>query len=271
MNIFAICLIKNEEDIIRYALYEGLKWASFIFVYDNGSDDQTWQIVQELAKNEPRIVPFKTESKPYHDGLRGEVFNAYKSMAKKGDWWAILDSDEFFMEDPKLFLRKVPFWYHKVKIRRYEYLVTKEDVCELNFINQFPEAIEILKYYDPQVNSEVRFMRHRNMLSWIPDERRKWPEHSGVCYSKYINVKHYKYRSPEQIQRRLKLRKKASDDGYTRFSRDMVADWKEVLISRSDAIMETPKMTYKTFKDKNKRSVLWNVKHIVFHLLGIYP
>ena len=87
MKIFGICLVKNEEDIIEHCLTEAAKWADKIFVYDNGSEDQTWEIVQDIAKANDKIVPYKKEALPFRDHLRAKVFNAYKHLAKDGDWW----------------------------------------------------------------------------------------------------------------------------------------------------------------------------------------
>ena len=112
MKIYAICLVKNEEDIIEYCLRAASKWADKIIVYDNGSTDNTWMKVQEAAKVESKIVAWKSEDKAFHDGLRAEVYNAFKHNLAKGDWWAKLDADEFFMSDPRNFLNSVPKKYH---------------------------------------------------------------------------------------------------------------------------------------------------------------
>ena len=49
-KIHAICLVKDEDDIIAYTLEKALVWADYIYVYDNGSTDRTWEIVQNLSK-----------------------------------------------------------------------------------------------------------------------------------------------------------------------------------------------------------------------------
>src|SRR5687768_11826297 len=108
MRIFGICLVKNEADIIAFSLQKASEWAHKIFVYDNGSTDGTWEAVQELAKTNDKIIPWKSEAKPFRDGLRGEVFNEFRHLAQKGDWWCCrLDSDEFYLDDPREVLSKV--------------------------------------------------------------------------------------------------------------------------------------------------------------------
>jgi glycosyltransferase involved in cell wall biosynthesis len=36
--------------------------AHFIYVYDNGSVDGTWDIVRDLAATYPQIIPYKREA-----------------------------------------------------------------------------------------------------------------------------------------------------------------------------------------------------------------
>jgi glycosyltransferase involved in cell wall biosynthesis len=47
-KIHCIALCKNEADVIGVCLQEAVKWADYIYVYDNGSSDGTWEIVKKL-------------------------------------------------------------------------------------------------------------------------------------------------------------------------------------------------------------------------------
>ena len=42
-KIHAICVVKNEVDIIEACLRSAEQWADRIIVYDNKSDDGTWE------------------------------------------------------------------------------------------------------------------------------------------------------------------------------------------------------------------------------------
>jgi glycosyltransferase involved in cell wall biosynthesis len=271
MRIFGICLIKNEADIIEYCLKEALKWADKIFVYDNGSTDGTWEIVQRIAALSNKVVAWKSEYKPYHDGLRAEVYNEFKHLAKKGDWWAFIDADEFFIDDPRAFLSTIPGIYHIVKTESFEYCITYEDVQEFSYSNRFPEDINKVKYYKPRSYSERRFFRHRDRIKWDPNEKQKCPKYAGVIYPKRIKLKHYQYRSPKQIEKRLDVRKKASKDGYKFFKRDLVEDWKCKLQYRKDMIFETAEYHREAIYDPNIIPWYWQQFKIIMHYLKIYP
>ena len=84
MKIFAISLIKNEEDIIEANLTDAAKWADKIFVLDNGSTDDTWEIVKRLSSENDRIVAWKQIHESFRDEMRSRVFNEFRHLASDG-------------------------------------------------------------------------------------------------------------------------------------------------------------------------------------------
>ena len=103
INIYGLCTIRNEEDIIGEALRYGSTFCKKIFVHDTGSTDRTWDVVQEMSKNGV-VVPFRKEDLVFDNSLRRHAFNEYASEVKPGDWWCVLDADEFFVEDPRILI-----------------------------------------------------------------------------------------------------------------------------------------------------------------------
>src|SRR5688500_16851086 len=104
MKIHAICVVKNEADIIEETLRAAASWANWIYVLDNGSHDGTWEAVQRLAAEVPSVVPYKQDRRPFDFELRGDLLRHYVGRAKRGDWWCILDADEIYIDDPRQFL-----------------------------------------------------------------------------------------------------------------------------------------------------------------------
>src|SRR5215471_5959507 len=112
MRIHAICLVKDEVDIIAETLREAQRWCDYIYIYDNGSTDGTWEKVQAISKDSNgQIIIFKRFEGPFHDKLRGQVFENYKENSAVGDWWSRLDADEMYIDDPRKFLSEVPGEY----------------------------------------------------------------------------------------------------------------------------------------------------------------
>ena len=272
MKIFGICLVKNEEDIIAYALSRQSEWATKIFVYDNGSTDRTWEIVKEVALTNPKIVPFKTEAKPFRDGLRAEVFNAYSHLVSDGDWWCVrCDTDEIYIDDPREFLTKVPNKYHVVSSIHFEYRLTKDDVVNLSFDKPVEALIEQLKYYHKKQTSEVRFVRHRNRLQWPENKGYGFPKHRGILAPDKIRIKHFQYRSPEQIQRRIAIRKIATEQGYKFFKRDNVDNWEDKLVSKEECIFDNGFMQMGYLQNRNTVPILKLLLLRILHGTKIFP
>lgn len=238
MNIYGISLVKNEADIIEFSLGEASKWCTRIYVFENGSDDDTWERVCKLSGRNPQIIPFASRACPFRNELRAEVFQAKRSEAKVGDWWCRLDSDEFYLDDPRHFLASVPRFHHVVWSAHYQYYLTEQDAPkEPDMDARAPvhrDFSSLPRHY--LVNgSEARFFRHRDRLQWT---NTNWPRHMGVNHPRRIRLRHYQYRSPQQIQLRLNTRRQALEDGFHDFSHSIEANWREKLAKREDLLAD---------------------------------
>jgi len=131
MKIYSLLLVKNEADIIASILKAAAQWSDKVIVMDNGSTDETWEIVQQLATEYPQIIPFAKDAQAFQIGLRAVMFDAFKHELTASDWWCIrLDADEFFVENPRDFLATIPKRYKQVCKASIDYCLTHEDVEE---------------------------------------------------------------------------------------------------------------------------------------------
>src|SRR5204862_7693135 len=219
MAIRALSLVKNEGDIIAHNLRAASRWCEAVYVFDNGSTDGTWDIVQELARTIPQIVPFKQDAKPFSDSLRQEMFDRYRKAARIGDWWCVLDADEFYVDDPRLFLSRVSPLYRSVWPQLYTYLFTEADASR----STDAPAPERLRHYVLGEYSEPRFVRHwRDMTAFPPSELHP-------IYPERIRMRHYPYRSPQQIELRLATRREAMNRGE--FAHELRSNWATAAIA----------------------------------------
>jgi hypothetical protein len=273
MRIFGLCLVKNEADIIRLSLEESLRWCDRIFVFDNGSLDATWDIVRDAAATNARVVPFKQDARPFDDALRAEIFNAYRMEATAGDWWCRLDADEFYVDDPREFLGGVSPRHHVVWGAWLQYFLTEEDLSRFREEDERDPVVmtrERLPRYYQALGGEPRFFRHRDRLVW---KSGAWPAHLGVVEPRRIRVKHFQYRSPGQIQRRLDTRRAAAAHGWQHFGhstqeswREKVADSKRLNLDRDDGMYASDPGTARSHLE----SPLQRVMKKVMHGLGIW-
>ncbi|MBO5961213.1 MAG: glycosyltransferase family 2 protein, partial [Paludibacteraceae bacterium] len=215
-------------DIIRESLLAAAEWSDKVIVMDNGSEDGTWEIVQQLALTNSRIVPFMQYTGAFHIGLRAKAFKAFRHEMSAKDWWCVrLDADEFFRDNPREFLAKLPKRYSVVKKQSTDYVLTHEDV-EAGFLTgDFAKDRDFIVHYLPEKRKERRFMRHRSYLFWHASWR--YPHPMGCTAPQCISVDHYQYRSPQQMQGRFSTRQQAKHDGCGSFLHENGTDWTDYL------------------------------------------
>lgn len=257
MKIYGICVVKNEEDIIRECLEHASAFCAKIFVYDTGSNDKTWNIVKDLSRRNI-VVPFKKEYVSFKNGLRNALFNKYKSIVKPEDWWYILDADEFLEGDPHVFIKN--------KVRRYETVVwckhisfyyTEKDYekWKTNKENLHSRNISVAsrrRYYKCDT-SEPRLFKHRQGIVW--EEDNSVPSRIGVVAEKRIAIRHYKWRDPKQILTRMKTRKDVNVN--------IEKSWKDIDLNRFDSHIAASK---DLFFYNGKKEYTINEKTLPNHL-----
>ena len=233
MKIHCILLSKNEADVIALCLKEAAEWADFIYVYDGLSTDGTWEIVKALRST--KIIPWRQDGKVFKEGLRAEVFEAFRCNSSPGDWWLQLNADEFYPSCPRDFFKEVKPVYNFVWGINVQYELTHQDLHELNFDSGFVSIRPQLKYYRANW-SEPRAFRYRNGLKWRLNSA--WPDHAGLVAPQRILFKHYPYRSPEQIQIRLDVRRDNRQRGFEGWDHAKEENWISKIVERHDCRLD---------------------------------
>ncbi|MBR1402572.1 MAG: glycosyltransferase family 2 protein [Treponema sp.] len=258
MNIFAIMLVKDEADIVASVLKDAETWADKIFVLDNGSTDGTWEIIQSLADD--KIIPWKQYFGPYHNGLRADVYNEFKHLSKPGDWWCFkLDADEFYAENPRTFLEKQRKSTGLVAKKSLDYYLTEEDIHEYNFSGNFEQDKNHIKYLKSTCWSEPRFFKEKKNIKWVSEPNAHYPSNCGKLSNQTILVKHYQFRSPQQMQKRLDVRNatEMKKNGLA-FRHVKEQKWQELLKKRADMVFDDGRLeTYMNLPFRNTLSENW--------------
>ncbi|WP_394650849.1 glycosyltransferase family 2 protein [uncultured Acinetobacter sp.] len=212
MKIIGLMVVKNEDDIVGYCLDDAVKWADKIIIMNNGSTDKTESIIlNKKFKYPDKIIYWGRYDGNFREGLRGLLYLDNKEIFEVGDWIIRLDSDEFYIDDPRDFLAKLPEQVNFVRNASFQYYYTQEDYIQersnSEFHNQNPA--ERLKYHMPNWG-ENRCAKVTEDMKWELSGtlmKSTWPSYP-VHYisSKRIRLKHFKYRSMLQMEKRIGIR-----------------------------------------------------------------
>jgi glycosyltransferase involved in cell wall biosynthesis len=243
-QIHAVCLVKNEADIIAQSLLHASRFCDKIYVFDTGSSDETWQIVRGIDNE--IVVPLWQQATPFYVGLRAKVFNAVRHLCSEGDWFFILDSDEFLATDPRpTIYRAEQQGLEQINTLQYNFYFTDRDWLEhLAGKDSRQRPIAERRHYYRFTNIEQRLFRVGADVIWPEDINSDHPR--GYMMPKHRKRRklkvapwrlancHYQYRDPEQIQSRLLVRRQARVDNPNNFahykSLDTDVDWQRFIL-----------------------------------------
>lgn len=219
-RIHAICLVKNEGDVIAQTLQFASKFCHKIYVFDTGSIDNSWQQVQRVASDV--IIPFRHENLSKFDfSLRGQVFNAVRDSFEIGDWLYVLDADEILAEPPHKAIHIAEAeGAQQINTLQYNFHYTELDwqQQQAGLDSRDRSIIERRRYYC-FTNIEQRLFRieadttcpdYTDAKHPIGYLRPQGAKKLKKCSYRIPNC-HYQYRDPEQIQLRLKTRRAARE------------------------------------------------------------
>ncbi len=246
-------LVKNEADIVASVLKDAEKWADKIFILDNGSTDGTWEIINSLKDDV--ITPWKQDFGAYHYGLRADVYNEFKDLAQPGDCWCFkLDADEFYYDNHRELLYKLQKKDGLVAKKSLDYYLCEEDCTSYNFTGNFEKDRTFIKHVRNSCWAEPRFFKETGNIKWESKPENHYPSNCGRLSRQYIMVKHYQFRSPQQMQKRLDVHNasEAKKQGLA-FRHVKETNWQELLKPRSELVFDDGKReTYESLVIRNK-------------------
>ncbi|MGJ8680778.1 glycosyltransferase family 2 protein [Paraglaciecola sp.] len=206
MKVNAICIIKNEVDIISEVLDNALQFCHQIYILDNGSTDGSWELINEKAAIDPRINIVGQTDEIYRNQFRNRVYNQFHKEYSVDDWWYILDADEMLVDDPRPMLVKASQGGKKqMRVWQAQFYFTDQDLAHYQDEDKSLPVSERRHYY--RVNwREPRFFKNSTSQHWPEDISGKVPPFCQDLYRPSPICRHYAERTPEQIQMRRKIR-----------------------------------------------------------------
>lgn len=232
MKLYGLMLARNEGDIIgdvlrflqRLGIYEK------IFFYDLGSNDDTLQRARQF---EGMLFELRTIDEPFSHALRKRLIMQHSACCRTGDWFAIVDCDEFYFGDPlECIAAAEKEGACRVMTYQAEFQFTTEDLRGYPTEDRSLPIFERRKYYLISW-SEPRFFRFSPDPGLFEEILSIPPESDERTASQRLLNRHYQYRSPEQIQLRLQTRLENRARGGYDWPYLYSADWKEYVVKSS--------------------------------------
>jgi hypothetical protein len=243
MRFHGLMLLRDEIDIIAQNLDHLLTWIDTLFILDMGSVDGTWDIVQDYARRDKRIVPFFSKPIVYDDNLRCMLFAEYRSRFAPGDWVMKIDADEFYHVTPPDFVKqRLSPGDTAAHLQWYFFRLTRQEVADyesgrVDVTEDRKRPIsDRRRYYKISTYAEPRLFRYRRTIQW--PQNASFPFNAGFVSRHRIPIRHYPHRDPPQMERRFKLRAammklKAHAGGHWNLE-----DWHKELVDASPGVQE---------------------------------
>jgi glycosyltransferase involved in cell wall biosynthesis len=201
-QIFGVCFVKNEDDIIADSVTHAAQFCDKVFVVDNASTDRTWDIVKGLDLE--NVIPVCSKDFVFRDHLRLKFMETKKEELGPNNWWYMFDADEFLFEDP---LDAIALAEEEgadcIGVEVINFLLTKDEVRDAReSVHQ--QTWRDRKHYVLYESGPVKFFKNTkyvdfNICDFMPFGVTK------EC-SQRLLMKHYPYRSLGQLEKRVHTR-----------------------------------------------------------------
>jgi glycosyltransferase involved in cell wall biosynthesis len=234
MKFHALLPCRDEADIIGQCLEQALTWADAIYVFDTGSVDNTWEIVQDFATHSGRVIPIFKEPVYFSETrLRGYMFHVARQHMRDGDWFLRLDADEFHHISPPDLVRDCMRKYETVAYHQYyDFRLLQSEVDGWNrgeetLQDRKRPIEERRRHYTISEYSEPRLCRYRSTMQWPPTV--SFPFNAGFVARERLPIRHYPHRDPMQLERRCRLRAvmMADEENQANWTRPELHHWAE--------------------------------------------
>lgn len=201
MRLYGFTVVRNEADVVAESVAHNLARLDAIAVTDNGSDDGTWETLQGLASRDARIHLFR-DLAPFNH----RVFHRSAMMVRRigwrrrrGDWVVQCDCDELHESDVRA-VCEASAGHDLILGRKWMFTLLPDTPTD-------GPVRERVRWHHPEPHVELRAYRNPRWFFVRAVEVRYGLSISPVR----LDIAHYQYRSPGQVDSRLAVRHKAAE------------------------------------------------------------
>jgi len=256
-------IVRNEEDIIEEGIEHLLSQGLELVVLDGGSTDGTYEKCKKFAERGLiKLEIFKTKTFDHHEGLiRRAVYDM--ALALKPDWIIRIDADEFLESGINGMTLKDAITqvdaegYNLIQFNWFDFCMTDDDNEDAKSVKEkFP-------YYT--YSSDFKYSAWKFSLGidveWSPHLPVFPEEITYKIYPKKFPIRHYPYRSKEQVEKKIKGKIRGIDNSKSNIG---LPGYTLNLLKHRN---EVNKKIDHTILTKYNYDNIWNHK-VAFQILG---
>lgn len=233
-DIAVLIPVKNEADIIEETLTALGQYTDNIFVLDTGSTDGTL----DICRASPHVVRCdQSVPKTFNNNVRNTLIGWAKEVLTEDDWLFFFDADEIPTESPvelakeaakqradSITFKAAQFYFTHADLEAYE----SEDK---SLPIQQRRLWYAINWSHPKACRNLKGLKC-NTSDFCPSQSSRGNHLKRRLKRKPI-LKHYQFRSPEQIERRIQERISARKSGCRSFRHYQSDNWQDYVIDES--------------------------------------
>lgn len=241
MRFHVLLVVRDEVDILAQTLPAILSWADTVHVFDTGSTDGTWELLQAAAARDPRVRCHGRERVYFSIAVTAWLFQQARGAFSDGDWVVRADADEFHVIAPPRFVReRLGRLEARIYGAHYDFQLTDAELHDWNagletLDHRARPIQDRRRWFQVNENQELRLFRYRRRMQWTPG--RYEPSHPGLVARARIPILHYPKRDPPQIRLRYAIRAATLASGAPVGPHWAFPDWRDTIRRQDDPLM----------------------------------
>lgn len=226
-KLAAHLLVKDEEDIIEDCLDHLSEFCDYILLLDTGSTDKTY----EICKEHKNVTYIEKKKVVYNDALRQILVEESRKYLNKQDWLLEISADHFFDSDPRLDIEKAIS--EGANVITYDIAQFYFTDLDINYNNNEISVQRRLLYYAINYHNFPVVFQNQPNLKYI-SQVTEWPELQEKKIASFHPIlKHYQFRSIEQIRKRLNVRFDQRKKGFKGFRHYRTDNWRQYIFDHN--------------------------------------
>lgn len=218
-NVWGICMVRDEEDIVRYSVGNMARQVDYVLVADNGSTDRTREILEGIDNVE---VTDDTDVAYYQSRKMSSL--AEKARRLGAEWVIPFDADEIWMAKGDLNIREaiseLPYKTLVAEAVMFDHVATGIDGPYVNPLRRLQwrrnQSVPMRKVASRAVRGLVINMGNHSVTMPMFT-------YPAAALDRFV-IRHFPYRSVEQFVR--KVRNGVEAYNATNFPDSVGAHWR---------------------------------------------